>query len=185
MIREGAESLFGANASPVAILLTHDHPDHAGSTLSLARRWHCVAYVHSDEMELATMDFSAYLSTVRKYANPLDRWIVLPLLHLMPKRARASTFAESSFKEVAHTFDPGAGIPGLPDWECIATPGHTGHISFFRPADRVLIAGDAVLTVSLSSLWSLLLWSVGRSKQGLSGPPWYATWNWQHARILY
>jgi glyoxylase-like metal-dependent hydrolase (beta-lactamase superfamily II) len=182
-IQEAAEALFGANSHPVAILLTHDHPDHAGSTLPLARRWGCLAYVHPDELELTTMDIATYLSTVKKYANPLDRWIILPLLHLMPERARASTLAESSFKDVARAFDPGSGVPDLPDWECIHTPGHApGHVSFFRPADRVLIAGDAVLTVSLNSLWSFLLWGVGRSKQKLSGPPWYTTWSWPAAK---
>src|SRR5258708_5498029 len=52
LIQEAAESLFGANTPPTAILLTHDHPDHAGSTLPLARRWGCVAYLHPDELEL-------------------------------------------------------------------------------------------------------------------------------------
>ncbi len=37
-------------------------------------------------------------------------------------------------------------IPGAPAWRFAWTPGHTaGHVSLFRPADRVLIAGDAVL----------------------------------------
>ncbi len=37
-------------------------------------------------------------------------------------------------------------LPGIPGWEFVWTPGHTaGHISLFRSADRVLIAGDAVL----------------------------------------
>ena len=34
VIQKAAESLFGANTRPAAILLTHSHPDHAGSTLS-------------------------------------------------------------------------------------------------------------------------------------------------------
>jgi glyoxylase-like metal-dependent hydrolase (beta-lactamase superfamily II) len=49
--------------------------------------------------------------------------------------------------------DPGAALDGdggaLPDaegWTWIPTPGHTaGHVSLFRAADRVLIAGDAIL----------------------------------------
>jgi glyoxylase-like metal-dependent hydrolase (beta-lactamase superfamily II) len=40
----------------------------------------------------------------------------------------------------------GGPVPGASDWTCVWTPGHTaGHISLFRAADRVLIAGDAVL----------------------------------------
>jgi glyoxylase-like metal-dependent hydrolase (beta-lactamase superfamily II) len=37
-------------------------------------------------------------------------------------------------------------VPGAPGWRFAWTPGHTaGHVSLFRPADGVLVAGDAVL----------------------------------------
>jgi len=181
-IQEAAESLFGADTPPSAILLTHDHPDHAGSASALARRWGCVVYVHPDELALVTADFSNFFSIVKGYANPLDTWVILPLMRLMPRQHEAMLSA-SSFKEAARAFDPGAGVPGLPAWECIPTPGHTpGHVSFFRPGDRVLITGDAVVNVNLNSLWGLLLWSLGRNKRRLSGPPWYTTWRWLAAR---
>src|SRR5215469_14972801 len=48
-IFEAADALFGVDTRPTAILLTHDHPDHAGSTRELAQRWGCLAYVHPDE----------------------------------------------------------------------------------------------------------------------------------------
>lgn len=183
VIEEVAASLFGANTPPAAILLTHDHPDHAGSTLALARTWGCWAYVHPEEWPLVTMEPSTYLSTVKQYANPLDRWLILPILRLTPAKRRASLLAQSSFKEVARALDPRDGVPGLPDWEYIPTPGHTpGHVSFFRPADGVLLTGDAVLTVQLNSLWGILQWWLGRSKQHLAGPPRYSTWSWQVAK---
>jgi len=53
LIRKTAESLLGANARPASILLTHTHPDHAGSALELARMWSCPVYVHPDELPLA------------------------------------------------------------------------------------------------------------------------------------
>jgi glyoxylase-like metal-dependent hydrolase (beta-lactamase superfamily II) len=45
------------------------------------------------------------------------------------------------------TLDGGEGeVPGAPGWRFVWTPGHTaGHVSLHRPADGVLIAGDAVL----------------------------------------
>lgn len=182
-IQAAADSLFGANTPPSAILLTHNHPDHAGSTPALVSRWGCLVYMHPEELPLVTMDASNYLSTVKKYANPLDTWVILPLLHVLPKRARESLLPEECFKQATRAFDPGTGVPGLPEWECIHTPGHTpGHVSFFRSSDRVLITGDAVMNVNLNSLWSFLLWSDGRNKQRLSGPPWYTTWNWHAAR---
>ena len=180
LIQKTAESLFGASTRPVLILLTHDHPDHAGSALDLARMWGCPVYVHADELPLAAI---GDLSTVEKYANPLDRWIILPLLRLMPRRRVESMLSKASLKEVVQAFDSGATIPGLPDWECIHTPGHTpGHVALFRTSDRVLITGDAILTVNLNSFLGFLLWGLRLNKQRVSGPPWYSTWNWQAAK---
>ncbi|MFC2032682.1 MBL fold metallo-hydrolase [Chloroflexota bacterium] len=180
LIRKTAESLFGANTRPASILLTHDHPDHAGSALELARMWDCPVYVHPDELPIAA---HGNLSTFAKYANPLDRWVVLPLLRIMPRKRVEAMLSEASLKDVASAFDPGAAVLGLPDWECIPTPGHTpGHIAFFRRSDRVLIMGDAIVTVDLNSFWGFLLWGLRLNKQRVSGPPWYSTWNWQAAK---
>jgi len=142
--------------------------------------WDCPVYVHPDELPLATI---SALSTVEKYANPLDRWLVLPLLRLLPRRRVESMLSRSSLKGVARAFDPEDAVPGLPDWECIHTPGHTpGHVAFFRPGDRVLITGDALLSVDLNSFRGCLSWALRRNRQSVSGPPWYSTWNKRAAR---
>jgi glyoxylase-like metal-dependent hydrolase (beta-lactamase superfamily II) len=52
LIRSAAETLFGAGIRPRAIVLTHVHPDHAGSAAELARRWDVTVYVHPDELPL-------------------------------------------------------------------------------------------------------------------------------------
>lgn len=180
LIRRTAESLFGANTRPASILLTHDHPDHAGSALELARMWDCPVYVHPDELPLVAI---GDLSTIEKYANPLDRWIILPLLRAMPRRRVEAMLSSASIKDVVRAFDPRAVVPSLPDWECIPTPGHTpGHVAFFRTSDRVLITGDAIVTVDLNSFWGFLLWGLRLNNQRVSGPPWYSTWNWRAAK---
>lgn len=180
LIRKTAESLFGTDTRPASILLTHNHPDHAGSAVELARMLDCPVYVHPDELPYVAIDD---LSTIEKYANPLDRWIILPILRLMPRPRVEAMLSSASIKNVARAFDPGAALPGLPEWKCIPTPGHTpGHAAFFRSRDRVLIAGDAGVTVNLNSFWGFLLWGLRRSKQSVSGPPWYSTWNWQMAK---
>ncbi len=180
LIRKVAELLFGANTRPASILLTHVHPDHAGSALELAHMWDCLVYMHPDELPLAIV---RNLSTVEKYANPLDRWMILPLLRMMPRQRVESMLLKTGLKGVAQGFVPGAAVPNLPDWECIPTPGHTpGHAAFFRPGDRLLITGDAIVTVDLNSFWGFLLWSLHLNGQRVSGPPRYSTWNWQTAK---
>jgi glyoxylase-like metal-dependent hydrolase (beta-lactamase superfamily II) len=67
-IRHAAESLFGTQA-PEAIVLTHMHPDHAGSARELAQGWSCPVLVPEREMELA---LPHDLSTVERFANPIE-----------------------------------------------------------------------------------------------------------------
>ena len=173
-IRQAAEALFGPNARPTAILLTHIHPDHDGSALELARTWDCPVYVHPDELPLTTAD----LAGLEQYANPLDRWLILPLLRALPRERVASMRARASLKDVARAFDPGASVPGLPDWTCIPTPGHSpGHIALFRERDRVLIAGDAVLTADAGSLQGLLGLGLRFGRPHVFGPPGYTNWD--------
>jgi glyoxylase-like metal-dependent hydrolase (beta-lactamase superfamily II) len=164
--------VFGAGARPEAIVLTHIHPDHAGSARELARLWDLPVHVHPAELPLAS---GRYLP---QYASPLDRWLIAPLLALTPRRAVEASVSRSSLEGTAVPFDPAAGVPGLPDWQAVSTPGHTpGHVAFFRRGDRVLITGDAVLTVDLNSLPGLL-----SGKHQVAGPPYISTWNWPAAK---
>ena len=86
--------------------------------------------------------------------------------------------SRNSLVGTARAFDPQADVPDLPDWQAIPTPGHTpGHVAFFRSTDRVLITGDAVLTVNLNSVPDLLA-----GKHRVSGPPYISTWDWPAAK---
>ena len=173
-VRQAAAGLFGELSPPAAILLTHDHPDHAGSVKELAEAWDCLVWVHPDELPLVLGD----LSTFEQYPGPLDRWIVLPFMHLLGPKRTTAMLERASFRDRARAFDPDRELPGLPGWEAIPTPGHTpGHTAFFRREDRVLITGDAMVTVDLNSLAGVLL---GRHR--VSGPPWYTTWDWRAAK---
>jgi glyoxylase-like metal-dependent hydrolase (beta-lactamase superfamily II) len=174
-IRAATEALFGAGARPAAILLTHVHPDHSGSALELARAWACPVYLHPDELDLA---ISRRLDTVVRYANPLDRRIILPLLRLFPRQRVEAMLERESLKEVARTFEPGTAPPGLLEWTSIATPGHSpGHTAFFRRTDRVLISGDALLTVDAGSLGGVLSLLLRPNKPRLCEPPGYTNWD--------
>jgi deazaflavin-dependent oxidoreductase (nitroreductase family) len=160
---------LGVEQRPGAIVLSHAHPDHSGAARELAGRWSCPVYLHPDELPIAMGDFDA----MREAAGTLDRWVVLPALRAMGRRRREALLARNRLGETARTLRPGEPVPGLPGWEVVATPGHTpGHVSLFRPADGVLIAGDALVNLRLNSVCGLL-----RQQPGLSGPPWYTTWS--------
>ncbi len=66
----------------------------------------------------------------------------------------------------------------LEGWQTLETPGHTpGHVSFFRPADGVLLAGDALTTMDLDSFWGTLA-----KRPRVCRPPVPATGDWVRAR---
>lgn len=168
-IERAAAALFGSGSPAGAILLTHCHPDHSGAALGLARGWGCRVWMHPAEVPIACGDFAAMSAC----AGPLDHWVVLPAMRAMGRQRRTAVLAAGSLEEVAATFEPDDTVPGLPGWRVLPTPGHTsGHVSFFRPRDRVLISGDALVTLRVNELSGLLL-----QRPGLSGPPWYTSWD--------
>lgn len=174
IIQAAADQVFGAGARPTAIVLTHVHPDHSGSALELARAWDCPVLVHPNELAIATGNAAA----IRAGGGPLDTWLILPLLRLFGERRRDEILAQGKLAGFARALDPGSQPPSLPGWHCVPTPGHTpGHASFYRASDRVLISGDALVTLRLNSIVGLLL-----GRPGLSGPPWYTSWSWHEAK---
>ena len=172
-IQAAVRGSLGPSVAPSAILLTHAHPDHGGSARELAAAWRCPVYVHQAELPLATGDFAA----MERYAGPLDRWMILPLMRAIGSRRREAALAGSSLAGLVQALGPGGAIPGVEGWEWIHTPGHTpGHVAYVRARDRVVLSGDAILTLDVNALAGLL-WQ----RQGLSGPPWYTTWDRQAA----
>jgi glyoxylase-like metal-dependent hydrolase (beta-lactamase superfamily II) len=173
-IRQAAARLFGPACGPHSIILTHVHPDHAGAARELSHAWGCPVLVPPEELAIASGSYEAMAAA----AGPLDRWLILPMLRASGRRRREALLARSSLADVAQAPDEASPIPELAGWQALRTPGHTqGHLSFFRAADRVLISGDAILTLPVNSPVDLL-----RGRGGLSGPPWYTTWNPRLAR---
>jgi glyoxylase-like metal-dependent hydrolase (beta-lactamase superfamily II) len=168
-IRSVVRSVLGAEEVPSAILLTHVHPDHSGSARELAVAWGCPILVHPAEIPIATGDFAA----MARYAGPMDRWLILPLMRVLGRRRREAILEAGSLAGFVRPLGPDGAIPGIEGWHWVHTPGHTpGHVAYVRARDRVVISGDSLLTLRVNAVAGLL-WG----GQGLSAPPWYTTWD--------
>jgi glyoxylase-like metal-dependent hydrolase (beta-lactamase superfamily II) len=165
-IKKMAASLFGEGSRPEAILLTHGHFDHVGSLIQLAEEWNVPVYCHYLELP--------YLSGKSSYPPPdstVNGGLMAKMAWMYPK-------APINIENRLQILSPDGTVPFLPDWRFIYTPGHApGHVSFFRQKDRVLIAGDAIVTTNQESAMSVLL-----QTQKVSGPPKYFTYDWEAAR---
>lgn len=164
-IRRAAENRFGKNAPPAAIVMTHGHFDHVGALRPLAEDWEVPIYAHPLEMP--------FLNGRSSYPPP-DPSVGGGLM------ATLSRFYPRGPVDVSRWLRPlpaDGSIPDLPHWQWVHTPGHTpGHISLWRPADRLLIAGDAFITTAQESAYAVL-----RQEPELHGPPQYFTPDWQQA----
>ncbi|MGI8435742.1 MAG: MBL fold metallo-hydrolase [Chthoniobacterales bacterium] len=155
------EARFGAGSKPEAIVLTHGHFDHAGSAAELARRWEVPVYAHPLELP--------YLTGRSSYPPP-DPTIGGAIAFL-------SRFMPSGTRDLSDCIRPltEKTLPGLSNWESIATPGHSpGHVAFFRSADRVLVAGDALATMNMDS-WPGLI--SGQKVLARGGAPFNCDWD--------
>ncbi len=168
-IEAAARALLGPAATPSAILLTHVHPDHSGSAGALAAAWGCPILIHPAEAPFAQGDFPA----MQRDVGPLDRWVILPAMRAIGERRRAAILARDSLAGLTRELATDGTLPGMDGWTWLPTPGHTlGHVSFVRTTDRVVLTGDALVTLKVNTAAGIL---AGRN--GLSGPPWYTTWD--------
>ncbi|WP_340701578.1 MBL fold metallo-hydrolase [Brevibacillus borstelensis] len=165
-IAAAAEKRFGSGARPKAIVLTHGHFDHVGAVIDLAERWDVPVYAH--ELE------KPYLDGTSDYPEPdpgVEGGLVAKLSPLFPNGG-------IDLGSRLQTLPADGTVPFMPGWRWIHTPGHSpGHVSLFREQDRVLIAGDAFVTVRQDSLYKVLT-----QMTEITGPPRYFTTDWEAAR---
>lgn len=167
MIIGAAESRFGKNSRPAAILMTHGHFDHIGGLRELAEKWNAPVLAHHLE--------HPFLNGSTSYP-PADPTVGGGLMAAMSPLYPRGPIDVGRYLQAL----PEDGVvPGLPEWRWIHTPGHApGHVSFWREADRTLIAGDAFVTTRQESVYSVVT-----QKPEMHGPPAYYTPDWERAHL--
>lgn len=164
-ILRAAERRFGPGSRPAAILLTHGHFDHRGALADLAMRWDAPVYAHRLELP--------FLNGTRAYPPPDPRVGGGWMSRLSPLYPRGPVDMRKRLREL-----PEKGVPGMPGWSVVHTPGHTpGHVSYWRENDQCLIVGDAFITTNQESAYAVAI-----QRAELHGPPMYYTPDWEQAR---
>ncbi|HWL70211.1 MAG TPA: MBL fold metallo-hydrolase [Geminicoccus sp.] len=164
-IRAAAAERFGQDARPAAIVLTHGHFDHVGELVRLAQEWDVPVHAHQLE--------HPYLNGRASYP-PGDPSVGGGMMAAISRfYPRGPVDVGSRLRALP---DDGS-VPHLPGWRWLHTPGHSvGHVSLWREADRVLIAGDAFITTRQESAYAVAV-----QAPEMHGPPMYYTVEWDKA----
>lgn len=162
-IRVAVDEIYEGR-KPEAIVLTHGHFDHVGALRELAEEWDVPVFAHPLEFP--------YLDGRADYPppDPTVGGFMAQLSRVFPK---SGINVGSRLRPILIDNT----IPNMPGWRAVFTPGHSpGHISLFRDADRVLLAGDAVITIDQQHATKLL-----SQVREFHGPPQYFTPDWEQA----
>lgn len=163
-----ADELFGRDAKPRAIFLTHGHLDHLGSARELAAHWQVPVLAHPLELPFLTG---------QAQHPPSD-----PTVGGGGSLAFMSRFFPSQLPNLRDCVQPllldDPQPPFLPGWRWVHVPGHApGQVAFFRESDETLLGADAFATTHHDSLPAVLL---GKPQISRAGSPF--NYDWEAAR---
>ncbi len=125
--------LAGINVKPSdvkAIVITHAHPDHAGSCTALMKKTHAKLYIHKDDLNML----------LGKAPPREPRDLLEKIVAFMSKH-----FFKYPPPEDAVLLNENSSIQGFEDLKVIHTPGHTpGSLSILDVKNTTLFCGDAI-----------------------------------------
>ncbi len=143
----GVRAVAGGWEHIASHVVTHMHLDHIGLARRVREACGAPLLMHRLDAERAA-HAEAHPEEEAEYRERLLRECGAPeeLIHAVESgRGQAAPLTGFVPADVLLEGEAGA-LPGAEGWRFVWTPGHTaGHISLFRPADGVLVAGDAVL----------------------------------------
>ena len=143
----GVRAAAGGWDAVAVHVVTHMHMDHVG--LAARVRAECGAAVWMGRLDAERMEHAAaHPEDEAEYRAGLLRRCGAPdPMVRAVEEVRRSAEPLAQALAIDGTLDGDEGpVPGAEGWRFAWTPGHTaGHVSLHRPADGVLVAGDAVL----------------------------------------
>lgn len=131
------EALAQLNKKPehlTCLILTHSHPDHAGTAAYLQQELHIPVIMHTEDAALAVQGIAGRPEGV--VSPGIINWLLFRLF-IASKPNAIPAFTANRIVEDGEVIPIGKGI------RVIHTPGHSaGHIALLVGEERVLLAGD-------------------------------------------
>ncbi len=121
------------------VILTHSHPDHAGSAAEIKKRLNIPVFAHEEDAKIIEQGIGGRMPFV--ITPGIVNWLVFNLVIKNGEPNIEALTIDEKLKD-------GDVIPVADGIEVIHTPGHSaGHIVLLVKKDNVLIAGDLCANV--------------------------------------
>ncbi|PKL18881.1 MAG: Zn-dependent hydrolase [Spirochaetae bacterium HGW-Spirochaetae-5] len=121
------------------LIVTHLHPDHSGSAMSLSKKY-SIPIAAPEEINLW---YAGIRGTMQHMVDSL-------LAHIAARRRKMKMLRVSYPKKIAVNFPlkDMSLLPGFPDWQVYSIPGHTEHdIVLYNKRESFLYCSDTVVKI--------------------------------------
>jgi glyoxylase-like metal-dependent hydrolase (beta-lactamase superfamily II) len=128
------------------VILTHHHVDHVGLLGYFSAHHPVPVYGHVLCNPWLAHDEEFFADQMRSFGAFYLQHGAPKALAASPERLQGMIRRYTTRAPLTETLDEGDALPGLPGWQVLYTPGHAqSHLCFYRPKDRVMIAGDHLI----------------------------------------